>query len=69
MPGGKFFKEEKLLPGHITVSINSFYDIVMYVRMCTCDYGKGEGGTAFLHYLNTCTMHLLFCTMNQQMHN
>lgn len=49
MPGGKFCKEEELLPGHITVSINSFYDTVMYVHTCACDYGKGEGGRAFLH--------------------
>jgi len=40
-PGGKFCKEEELLPGHITVSITSFYDIAKYVHMCACDYGKG----------------------------
>jgi hypothetical protein len=49
MPGEEFCKEEELLPGHITVSINSFYHIVIYVHMCACDYGKGEGETAFLH--------------------
>jgi hypothetical protein len=49
MPGGEFCEEEELLPGHITVSINSFCDIVMYVHMCACDCGKGEGGRAFLH--------------------
>jgi hypothetical protein len=65
MPGGKFFREEEPSPGHIPVSINTFYDIVMYVHMCACDTGKGDEGTVFLHYLNTCTVHLLlFCTMN-----
>jgi hypothetical protein len=49
MPEGKFFKEEKLLPGHITVSINSVYDIVMYVHMCACDYEQEGGETVFLH--------------------
>jgi hypothetical protein len=49
MQGGKFCKEGELLPGHTTVSINTFYDIIMYVHMCACDYGKGEWGTEFLH--------------------
>ena len=43
MPGGEFCEEEKLLPGHIIVSSNSFYHIVMYVHVCTCDFGE-EGG-------------------------
>jgi hypothetical protein len=33
MPGGKFFREEEQLLEHMPVSINSFYDIVMYVHM------------------------------------
>lgn len=49
MPGGEFCEEEKLLPGHIIVSSNSFYHIVMYVHVCTCDFGE-EGGNRISPY-------------------
>jgi len=61
MQGGRFFKEEKPLPGHTTVCINLQSDI-------SCLIGEGGDITTYTwiatnYYTLYCTITILYCTI------